>query len=86
MLRCFVRANKNYRHVQSIALLQRRIAIDVDFAERGPQFPQQGRNRRLGLLAQVATGPRIQRHFAWGAVSQVLLLTRFAHGFGLEYF
>src|SRR5579859_4359990 len=86
MLRCFPRADENHRNVYAVALLENRIARNVHFAKDCASLAQNRRHRILGFLAEVATRPCIQRHFARACRREPRILRMLRHGFGCEYF
>lgn len=90
MLRGLARADKNYRHVQAVTLLERRIVIHIHFPQRGAEFAQERRNRRLRLLAEMTAWTGVKRHIPRAGVREALVFGmkcgRRGHGFGLEYF
>jgi hypothetical protein len=65
MFRDFPRAQKDHGYIDVIAFAQDSIGVDVNFAQRRPSVPQQWGNLSLGFLAEVATGPGIDRNFEW---------------------
>ena len=67
MLRRFVLADENYRDIPSIALLEKRIFVDVDLVQSGPEFAQQGCDGGFGFLTKVTSGTRIQSDVARAA-------------------
>src|ERR1700687_4862225 len=60
MLRRFPLANKNHGNVPTVALLQYRIGIYIDLPEDGSEFSQERRDGRLGFVAEVASGTRVE--------------------------
>jgi hypothetical protein len=64
MLRRSPLANKNHRNVPTVALLQDRIGIYIDLPEDSAEFSQERRDGRLGFVAEVASGTRVQSNVA----------------------
>ena len=64
MLRRFLLTDEDHRNIPTVALLQDRIRIYIDFPEGGAEFSQERRDGRLGLVAQVASGTRVESNVA----------------------
>jgi hypothetical protein len=60
VLRRFPLANKDHRNIPAIALLQDKIGIYIDFPEDSAEFSQERRDGRLGFVAKVASGARVE--------------------------
>ena len=60
VLRCFPLSDEDHRNIPTVALLQDRIGIYIDFPEGGAEFSQERRDGRLGFVAEVASGTRIE--------------------------
>jgi hypothetical protein len=99
MLRGLPRADENHRNVPPIALFQKRIFIDVDFAQRRAELRQQRSNGSSGFVAQMAARAGIECHVVRAGGREPLIFAKiwakiwakgvagmFAHGFGFEYF
>ena len=81
MLRRFPLANKNHRNVPTVALLQDRIGIYIDFSEDGSEFSQERRDGRLGFVAQVAFGTRVESDVAGTGCRKAGVFGMSAHRF-----
>jgi hypothetical protein len=75
MLRHFVGAKKNHRHVPAVTFPQDSIIVDIHLAESRAVLAKKRRNRRLGLFAQMTAWPSVQRHVAWTGGSQARVLS-----------
>ena len=64
MLRYFPLPNEEHWNIPTVALLQNRIGIYTDFPESGTEFPQERSDGRLGFVAKVASGTRIESNVA----------------------
>ena len=82
MLRRFPLANKNHRNVPTVALLQDRIGIYIDFSEDGSEFSQERRDGRLGFVAEVASGTRVESNVTGPRSSKAGVLGMSIHHFG----
>jgi hypothetical protein len=65
MLGRFPLADEDHRNIPSVALLQDRIVVDIDFPEGGAEFAQERRDGRLCFVAEVASGTRVESDVAW---------------------
>ena len=86
MLCGFVRADENCGNVPSIALLQNRVLINVDFAQDRAKFAKQRRDGGFGFLTKVAARTRVKRDVARAAGRKLRVFARIAraHGFPLK--
>ena len=82
MLRGFAPGDENHRNVPSKALLQSGIFVDVDLAQRGAKFAQQGRDSGLCLLAKMASRSCVQRDVARTAGREPRIFGRVARAHG----
>jgi len=64
MLCRFPLADEDYRNIPAVALLKDRIGIYIHFSECGAEFLQERRDGRLGFVAEVASGTRIESNLA----------------------
>src|SRR5260370_17491736 len=64
MLRRFSLADENHWNIPTVALLQDRIGVYIDFPESGAEFPQERLNGGLGFVAEVAPGTRVESNVA----------------------
>ena len=64
VLRCFPLSDEEHRNIPTIALLQDRIGIYIDFPEGGAEFSQERRDGHLGFVAEVAFGTRVESNVA----------------------
>jgi len=81
--------DKNHRQVQAIPFAKNGILVHVDLAKDSPEFAQKGGNRGLGFVAEVTTGPRIERHISRGGMRQALIFRMAGsagHGLRFTYF
>ena len=84
MLRRFPLANKNHRNVPTVALLQDRIGIYIDFSEDGSEFSQERRDGRLGFVAEVASGTRVESNVAGPGSGKAGVFGMSIHHFGAK--
>ncbi len=64
MLRRFPLSDEDHRNIPTVALLQDRIGIYIDFPEGGAEFSQEWRDGRLGFVAEVASWTRVESDVA----------------------
>src|SRR5712691_11917399 len=64
MLRRFPLSDEDHRNIPTVALLQDRIGIYIDFPEGRAEFSQERRDGRLGFVAEVASGTRVESNVA----------------------
>lgn len=64
MLRRFSLADEEHRNIPTVALLQDRIGIDVDFSQRSGEFLQERRDGSFGFFAKVAPRSRVESNVA----------------------
>jgi hypothetical protein len=64
MLRRFSLADENHWNIPTVALLQDRIGVYIDFPESDAEFPQERLNGGLGFVAEVAPGTRVESNVA----------------------
>ena len=81
MLRCFPLPNEDHWNLPTVALLQDRIGVYVDFPESGAEFPQERRDGRLGFVAKVASGARIESNVAGPGSGKAGVFWMSAHRF-----
>jgi hypothetical protein len=81
MLGRFPLADENHRNVPTVALLQDRVGIYIDFSQRGAELLQERRDGGLGFVAQVASGPRIESDVAWAGSGKTGIFGMSAHRF-----
>ena len=86
MLCRFVLANKNYRHIPTIALLQNFILVHIYFVQNRAKRAQDRRDCGLCFVAEMTSRARIQSDVARPAPRQSQLFRGIAHGWGFEYF
>ncbi len=60
MLGGFPLANEDHWNIPAVAFLKDRIGINIDFAKGGAKFAQERRDGRLGFVAKVASGARVE--------------------------
>src|SRR5260370_13465192 len=60
----FVRADEDHGNIPTVALPEHRIGIYIDFAKGSAEFAQEWRDGRLGLVAEVASGTRVESNVA----------------------
>ena len=75
MLRHFVGAKKNHRHVPAVTFPQDIIVVDIHLAESRAELAKKRRNCRLGLFAKMTAWPRVQRHVAWTGCGKARVLS-----------
>src|SRR5260370_30187599 len=56
----FPLANEDHWNIPAVAFLKDRIGINIDFAKGGAKFAQERRDGRLGFVAKVASGARVE--------------------------
>src|SRR6202171_3030399 len=81
MLRRFPLANKNHRNVPTVARLQDRIGIYIYFPEGGAEFSQERRDGRLGFVAEMAPGTRVESNVAGPGSGKTGVFGMSAHRF-----
>jgi len=81
MLRRFPRAEEDYRNITTVALLQCRIGIYIDFPEGRAEFSQERRDGRLGLVAEVASGTGVESNVAGPGSGKAGVFGMSAHRF-----
>ncbi len=81
MLRRFPLADEDHGNIPTVALLQDRIVIDIDFAESGAEFLQERRDGGLGFVADVASGSRVESNVARPGSGQPGVFGMSAHRF-----
>jgi hypothetical protein len=86
VLRGFVFTDENNRNIPAMFLGQFGIQIDIHLAQWRAEFAEQWSDGGSGLVAQVATGPRVQGDFQTAGFSEPRSFRGNAHGFGCEYF
>jgi hypothetical protein len=82
MLRRFPLANKNHGNVPTVALLEDRIGIYIHFPEDGAEFSQERRDGRLGFVAEVASGTRVESNVEGLGSGKAGVLGMSIHHFG----
>src|SRR4029077_2155774 len=81
MLGRFPIADENHRNVPAVALLKRRIVVDIDFVEGGAELSQERRDGGLGFVAKVASRARIESDVAWAGSGKTCVFRMSAHRF-----
>lgn len=56
----FAPADEDHRNIPTVTLLQDRIVIYIDFPKGRTEFLQERRDGRLGFVAEVAPGTRVE--------------------------
>jgi len=84
VLRGFVSADENNRNIPAIFLGQFGIQIDIHLAQMGVEFAEQWSDGGFGLVAEVATGPRVHGDFQSVGCSESRGFRGDAHVFGCE--
>ncbi len=79
MLRHFPLADEDHRNIPTVALLQCRVGIYIDFPEGGAEFLQERRDGRLGFVAKVASGTRVESDFAEAGSGKAVVFGMSAH-------
>jgi hypothetical protein len=64
VLRRFPLSDEEHWNIPTIALLQNRIGIYIDFPEGGAEFSQERGDGRLGFVAKVTSGTRVESNVA----------------------
>ncbi len=57
-------SDEDHRNIPTVAVLKDRIGIYIDFLEGAAEFSQERRDGRLGFVAEVAPGTRIESNVA----------------------
>jgi hypothetical protein len=60
----FASADEDHRNIPTVALLQDRIVIYIDFPKGRTEFLQERRDGRLGFVTEVAPGTRVESNVA----------------------
>jgi len=81
MLGRFFLADEDHGNIPTVALLQDRIGIYIDFPESGAEFLQERRDRSLGFVAEVASGSRVESDFAEAGSGKAGVFVMSAHRF-----
>jgi hypothetical protein len=84
MLRRFLLANEDHWNIPTIALLEDRIGIYIHFAEGGAEFSQERRDGRLGFVAEVASGTRVESNVAGPGSGKAGVFWMSAHRFAAK--
>jgi len=84
VLRRFPLANKNHRNIPTVALLEDRIGINIDFAKDGAEFSQERRDGRLGFVAEVASWTRIESDVAGTGSGKACVFRMSTHRFSAK--
>ena len=80
MLRRFPLADEDHRNIPTVALLQDRIGIYIDF-QGGAEFSQERRDGSLGFVAEVASGTRVESNVAGPGGGKAGVFGMHAHRF-----
>jgi hypothetical protein len=81
VLRCFPLSDEDHRNIPTVALLQDRIGIYIDFPEGGAEFSQERRDGRLGFVAKVTSGTRVESNVAGPGSGKPGVFGMYAHRF-----
>ena len=84
MLRRFFVADEDHRNIPTVALLQNRIGIYVDFPERSAEFLQERRDGSFGFVAEVASRARVESNVAGAADGEAGVFGMCAHRFAAK--
>ncbi len=84
VLRRFPLANEDHRNIPTIALLEGRIGINIDFAKGSAEFSQERRDGRLGFVAKVASRTRIEGDVAGTGSGKARVFGMCAHLLGAK--
>ena len=84
MLRRFPLADEDHRNIPIVTLLQDWIVINIDFPEGGAEFLQERRDGRLGFVAEVASGTRVESDVAGPGSSKAGVFGMSIHHFGAK--
>ena len=84
MLRRFLLTDEDHWNIPSVALLEDRIGIYIHFVEGGAEFPQERRNGRLGFVAEVAPGTRVESDITRPTSGKADVFNMSAHRFSRE--
>lgn len=74
-------SDEDHRNIPTVALLQDRIGIYIDFPESGAEFSQERRDGSLGFVAEVASGTRVESDVAGSASGKKGVFRMSAHRF-----
>ena len=86
MLSGFALPDKDHWNVPPIAFLQSGIFVDIHLVQDGPEFPQNGGDRRFRFLTEMAPRARVKRDVMRPTARQPQIFPGIAHGLGFEYF
>jgi len=81
MLRHFPLADEDHRNIPTVALLQCRVGIYIDFPEGGAEFSQERSDGSLGFVAEVASGTRVESNAAGPGSGKAGVFGMSAHRF-----
>ncbi len=79
MLGGFSLADEDHGNIPTVSILQDRIGIYIDFPEGEAEFLQERRDRRLGFVAKVASGTRVESDFAEAGSGKAVVFGMSAH-------
>jgi len=79
VLRRFPLANEDHGNIPTVALLEDRIGINIDFAKDSAEFSQERRDGRLGFVAKVAPWTRIEGDVAGTGSGKACVFRMSAH-------
>jgi hypothetical protein len=79
MLGGFSLADEDHGNIPTVSILQDRIGIYIDFPEGEAEFLQERRDRRLGFVAEVASGTRVESDFAEAGSGKAVVFGMSAH-------
>jgi len=78
----FVPSDEDNGNIPAIFLGQFGIQIDIHLAQRSVEFLEQRRDGSLGVVAQVAAGPRVQCDLQRAGASETRRFRGSGHGLG----
>ncbi len=81
MLRRFPLTDEDHRNIPTVAFLQNRIGIYIDFPEGRAEFSQERRDGGLGFVAEVAFGSRVESNVAGPGSGEAGVFGMSAHRF-----
>jgi hypothetical protein len=81
MLRRFPLSDEDHWNIPTVALLQDRIGIYIDFPEGGAEFSQERSDGSLSFVAEVASGTRVESNVAGSGSGKAGVFKMSAHRF-----
>ena len=79
MLRRFPLANEDHRNIPTVALLEDRIGVYIDFPEDSAEFSQERRDGGLGFVAKMASRTGIKGDIAGSGSGKARVFGMRAH-------